>query len=341
MKPAKNSKRRFEHTKLLVIGEGHESRIGNLGDIVREFDGSEVLVVNRSGTLPASFHGRHVSSGKMIEIRLASYQGELHSWLAVTFGEGSWKVPTENRKQPPQLEPRQVIEIGHDLQAVVESVDVEFNRLIRIRFESESLVQRLYQYGRPIQYSYLEEDLEVWDQQTLFAGPPISVEPPSAGLNFSWRQIFELQKKGVEVVPIRHGAGLSSTGSELLDQKLPLAEWFSIGESSAGRINSAKKEGRKIFALGTTVARALESAIANGEVVAQGGLTTLRLGSDYKLQVVDGLITGMHEPGSSHLELLNSFCPRERTQRLYALAGKDGFLAHEYGDLAFLKCKCA
>ena len=223
-----NSKRRYEKSQLLIVRDDNRSRFTQLHDLAHEFSGNEVLVINQSATLPSSFEAIHGPSDRPIEIRLASYQGPkstgLDNWLAVAFGAGSWRTPTEKRKCPPRLEPGQDLEFGDGLSAEVISVDPLFNQLLGIRFKSDSLERRLYQHGRPIQYAHLKQPLEVWDQQNLFSGLPISVEPPSAAFNFTWRQIFDFQKMGVEIIPILHGAGLSSTRSVELDQRLPLPE---------------------------------------------------------------------------------------------------------------------
>ena len=132
-----------------------------------------------------------------------------------------------------------------------------------------------------------------------------------------------------------------SDSAAALDRRLPLPEWFSVSPSSARRINAAKLKGKNIVALGTTVARALESSMVARGVEAQSGLTDLKLDARYRLRVTDSLITGMHKPGSSHLELLAAFSPKQELERLYDSARKRGFLAHEYGDLSFIEGKVA
>jgi S-adenosylmethionine:tRNA ribosyltransferase-isomerase len=312
------------------------SEFGRLLDFVRSGD---LLVVNTSSTLPSSFFGRVLEQN--VELRLASFRGanasELNRWAAVLFGEGDWRTPTEHRQAPPRLRAGEVIEIEDDLSAVVTAVDPNFPRLLEIEFRSEHLVQRLYTYGRPIQYSYLEETLKVWDQQTIFGGPPVSVEPPSAAFSLTWAQVLELKRIGVEVATILHSAGISSSGDEKIDQLFPLAEYFEVPAATKRRIEAAKTRGSRVIAFGTTVTRALESAFANGFVA--HGYTTLRLGSDTKLRVVDALITGMHADGTSHFELMKAFCGCDMLKRADDEAEREGYRSHEFGDLALLSCR--
>ncbi|MGE0171250.1 MAG: S-adenosylmethionine:tRNA ribosyltransferase-isomerase [Oligoflexales bacterium] len=340
---ANDSIRHFENTKLLAITGSHpqvrHARIQDLGSFLQPGD---VLVVNRSATMPSSFSGIHKRDNVAMEIRLASFQGEglhdLSRWYAIAFGEGDWRTPTENRRLPPRLEVDDVIIVGRDLRIIVESVDTKFNRLVKIRFESSDLIKNLYEFGKPIQYSYLRRPLAIWDQQTIFAGPPISVEPPSASFALTWDQVFRLRERGVIICSILHGAGISSTGSEGLDAVLPLAEWYEVPQDTVNLIRSAKQMNQKIIALGTTVARALESAVSAGDLQAQSGFTTLKIGQHTRLSVVNGLISGLHAPGTSHLEMSKAFCSQEHIQRGYVEAERLGYRDHEFGDLSFLSC---
>ena len=340
MKPATTSRRLLEETKLLVLSGGNSvehTKVGRLDDFLGEGD---LLVINRSATLPSSFQGIVQRTGEAIEIRLAAFRGpspdRLENWFAFSFGAGSWRDPTEERGDPPLVSQGDVIWIGENLEAMV--IGVQHDCLLSIQFRSSSLQKSLYEYGKPIQYSYLDEELNNWDQQTIFAGPPISVEPPSAGFALTWEMIFKLRQKGVKVVSLLHGAGISSTGSSDLDGLLPLEEWYEIPEETVDAIHEAKKAKRKIVALGTTVLRALESSGRSGELDAGKGLTKLKITPGYEFKFVSSLISGMHELGTSHMEILNSFCPVELVKKGYGEAIARGYEGHEYGDLSFFDC---
>lgn len=349
MKPASTSARKKGSTKLMVLSHRDRvdhSRVRHLGDFL---EAGDLIVVNTSATLPASFRGQVERSREPLELRLASYQGprddrlagsprDLSSWLAVVFGDGTWKQATEARGNPPDLQDGDRLRIGTDLHAKIVEVDRASNRLVRIQFESKNLEHSLYEYGKPIQYSYLREQLQPWDQQTIFSGPPISVEPPSATFPFTWGQAFGLQKAGIGFVPILHGAGISTTGDDSLDGRLPFPEYFEIPPTSAEMINRAVQRGTRIVALGTTVARALESSAEDGFVGKLSGLTNLKIAPGLELQIVQALISGMHEPGTSHFELQKVFCNSHLISRGHDEAAARGYKVHEYGDLTFLTC---
>ena len=107
-------------------------------------------------------------------------------------------------------------------------------------------------------------------------------------------------------------------------------------ESTAQAIRTAKENARRVVALGTTVVRAVESSTRGGIVVPKSGVTRLTIGPHRPPEVVDALITGMHDEGASHLELMEAFCDRLVIERGYAEAGELGYLGHEYGDLSLL-----
>lgn len=347
MKPARNSKRYGNKTRLLVVqdqGRPEHERVNNLADRLEEGD---LLVVNTSSTLPSSFTGKVQRSSEELEIRLASFAGEspedLAEWWAVAFGSGSWRDPTERRGQAPELVVGDVVELNPKLH--VQILEVKEQRLLKVRFYSNaSLVSELYKAGRPIQYSYLEEELAVWDQQTIFSGPPLSVEAPSTAFPLTWKLLLKLRQKGVELATLWHGAGISSSGEDRIDNLFPLEEWYHIPEATAHAVRKARHEGRRIVGVGTTVVRALESAslvakAENGDLIRSGsGKTKLRITPDFVPQVIDLLLTGLHEEGSSHMDILDAFCQRERVRDAYNEAREKGYRGHEYGDLSLMDC---
>jgi S-adenosylmethionine:tRNA ribosyltransferase-isomerase len=338
MKPATSSFRNHGDTKVLIFNEDKKiihSQVRHLDQIL---DRGDVLVVNHSATLPSSFFGFVERTKEKIEIRLAAFQGphpnDLSNWWAFSFGEGDWHTPTEKRGAPPELKSGDRIILREDFW--IEVRRVRESRLLDIHFECQHLEKLLYEFGRPIQYSYLTEELKIWDQQTVFAGPPISVEPPSAAFPFTWDLLLRLKNKGVEIVPLLHSAGISSTGSEVLDQLLPLSEWYEIPMETAYRINQAKHNKRRVIALGTTVLRALETSVLKGFVLPGSGLTNLRITPQHNIQSVTGLITGMHELGTSHRDILHAFCPEDVVEHAYQEAEAQAYRSHEYGDISLI-----
>ncbi len=150
---------------------------------------------------------------------------------------------------------------------------------------------------------------------------------PSAGWPLTWDVLLGLRRAGVELATLTHAAGLSSTGDASLDRALPWPERYELPQRTLDAIARARARAGRVIAVGTTVARALESAHEAG-----AGIATLRLDAAYRARVVDGLLSGLHVPGESHFELLSAFAPREQLARGVALAAAHRLSAHELGD---------
>src|SRR5262249_45437399 len=161
---------------------------------------------------------------------------------------------------------------------------------------------------RPIQYSYIQEPLAMWDTWTSLASQPVAFEAPSAGFILDWSTLRALRARHACVASITHAAGISSTGDPDLDRVLPLDQPYAIPQATAALVNGTKQCGGRVLAVGTTVVRALEHAACRiGRVRSGGGVATGRIGAQTGLLIVDGIVSGMHEPGTSHFELLRAF----------------------------------
>lgn len=294
----------------------------------------DLLVLNDAATLPASLSGR--ADGAPIELRLLDEQSGL--WRAVAFGPGSWRTPTERRPQPPPLGPGARLSFG-GLSARVEAVLPPSPRLLAIRFDQsgEQFWSELYRVGKPVQYSYLSGDLRLWHVQNAYAARPWAVEAPSAGFVLNAELLSRLRQRGVEIATLTHAAGLSSSGDPALDAALPLAERFEIPEASVVAIARARARAGRVIAVGTSVVRALETrALEHGELRTGPGRSELRIGPGFSLRVVDGLLSGIHDPAASHYALLQAFASRAHLDAAHAAAERWGYLEHEFGDVCLL-----
>lgn len=179
--------------------------------------------------------------------------------------------------------------------------------------------------------------LELWDVWTSIASLPVAFEPPSASFVVDWRLTRALRERGIGFATISVAAGISSTGDAVLDARLPLDEPYRISRTAARAIANLKVAGGRLVAVGTTVVRALEhSAGAHGRVRAGDGLATQRIGPDSRLLVVDAILTGTHQPGVSHYELLHAFADDETLAMASAELDAFGYRTHEFGDSMFL-----
>lgn len=309
-----------------------DAGIADLPKLVRPGD---LLVVNDAATLPASLHGTW-GDGAEIELRLlARHVDDSGAWSAVLFGRGSFRTRTEDREPPPPVAAGDALRFG-DLGATVIALSPRSRRLVEVRFDAEgaALFAALYRVGRPVQYAHVAAPLSLWHTQTCYAARPWSVETPSAGRPLTWGLLLELARRGVRTAAITHAAGLSSTGDPAIDALLPLPERYEVPLATVTAIQETRAAGGRIIAVGTSVVRALEgrAAALGGELSPGDGVTDLRIGRASRLAVVDGLLTGLHEPEASHFELLQAFAPRALLERAYAHAEQAGYLGHEFGD---------
>jgi S-adenosylmethionine:tRNA ribosyltransferase-isomerase len=171
------------------------------------------------------------------------------------------------------------------------------------------------------------------EYQTVFAREPGSAEMPSAGRPFTAEVVTDLVTRGVTVAPIVLHTGVSSQEPG----EPPQPEWFRVPAATARLVNSAHQAGGRVIAVGTTVTRALESAVGpDGSVCAQQGWTNLVLGPSRPARAVTGLVTGWHAPGASHLALLAAVAGTSLVERAYAEAVRARYRWHEFGDSCLL-----
>jgi S-adenosylmethionine:tRNA ribosyltransferase-isomerase len=327
--------------RLLVLDENgvvsHHPRV-NFLNFIRAGD---VVIANDAATLPASLAGVHAPTGSTIEVRLAACDSLLPEavtrFTAVLFGSGDFRTPTEQRPLPPCVHAGEALYLG-PLTAIITAV-LGHPRLVDISFQHSvaEVWQALARYGRPIQYAYVPEPLAIWDTWTRIASRPVAFEPPSAGFMLDWTAIQSIRSHGADFATVTHAAGISSTGDAALDAFLPLDEPYEIPVATAALIADSRRRGGRVIAIGTTVVRALEHA-ANGDgTVRPGcGVATQRIGPCSRLSVVDAIVSGTHEPGTSHYELVRAFQDGAALDRMDREAEARGYRTHEFGDSVFV-----
>jgi len=275
-------------------------------------------------------------------VRLAGRQslaadGIRHS-IAVVFGAGDFRIRTEDRQPPPEFKTGDQLALG-PLRATVEEI-LSHPRLVHLVFDGSSneIWEGLARHGRPIQYSHVRTPLALWDVWTPIAGPPVAFEPPSASFALDWNTVGSLKKRGVQFVTITQAAGISSTGDPELDALLPFDEPYLIPPSTALAIRNAQARDGRVVAIGTTVVRTLEDAAAlNGSIRSGHGVAALRIGRSSRLRVVDAILSGTHESGTSHHELLRAFVNDETLSRIDRELALRDYRTHEFGDSIFLE----
>lgn len=320
---AATAPRAHEAQRLLVVGpEGVRDHLAPAA-FAGAFRPGDLLVVNDAATLPASL------VGDGIELRLLGTEDD-RTWTAGLLGPGTWRTPTEDRPLPPRSPVGTRLHFG-DLVATVTRVHEASWRLVDVVFDrtGAALWSALYRCGRPVQYAHVADDLALWDVQNVYAGRPWALEMPSAGRILDGATVRALQERGVGIAAVTHAAGISSVGDPVIDAMLPLPERFEVRAETWEAIARARAGGGRIVAVGTSAARALEGGARSG---ATRGVTALRIGPGLRRAVVDGIVTGIHELGTTHFDLLEAFVPRSSLLRALETSRAVGLLGHELGD---------
>lgn len=328
--------------RLLYLDEYGAIRHAPRSQLVEFLRAGDLVIANDAATLPASLQGVHARTGRSIEVRLAGKPSlavrDVQRFIAVAFGPGDYHTRTEDRALPPVFEVGDELKLG-SLIARVEDV-LGHPRLLAIRFtaEADELWRGLATHGRPVQYAHVNEPLALWDVWTSIAGAPVAYEPPSAGFALDWKMLRDFEARGIEFATLTHAAGISSTGDPELDRRLPFDEPYRIPVATEEAIAAALCEGRRIVAIGTTVVRALEhSAATFGSVAAGESVANIRIGAETQLRVVDVLLSGTHEPGTSHYELLQAFADKSALRRADDALESAGYRTHEFGDSVLIE----
>jgi S-adenosylmethionine:tRNA ribosyltransferase-isomerase len=305
------------------------TRFHEIGDFLKPGD---LLVVNSSRTLPATLNACD-ENGAPTEVRLANQRSE-DRWDALLL---------RGRAQAGRAGMR--LDFGSGMSGHVLARSPEHSFLWEVQFDRccAELLDIIYRLGFPVRYSYAAEGLPLDLYQTVYADEPGSVEMPSAGRPFTWQLLLALQRKGIALARITLHTSLSSTRDESLDALHPIyEEEYNVPTEAAAAVLEARAKRGRVIAVGTTVVRALESAAlavdpgpagADLEIKPGRARTSLHITAAHQLRVVDALLTGLHEPESSHLDLLSAFVRPERLRPAYLEAVARGYLWHEFGDV--------
>ena len=282
----------------------------------------DVLVRNNTKVLPARMYGYTPNGGK-VEILLLK-----------RFDLNEWEVLVKPGKKAKK---GTVLFVSEELKAeIMDIIEDSGGRRVRFIYDGvfEDIISRVGEMPLP---PYITEKLKDRSRyQTVYAKTDGSAAAPTAGLHFTDRLLTELKEKDVEIVDILLHVGLGTfrpvKADEVTEHKMH-SEYYEISEAAAERINLAKKEGRRVIAVGTTSVRTLESvADENGFVKAQKGNTEIFIYPPYKFKCVDSLITNFHLPKSTLVMLVASMTGREKILELYNLAVEKRYRFFSFGD---------
>lgn len=319
--PPEASGRARDDVRLLVARDSGVEH-ARFRDLAAQLSPGDLVVVNTSATRPAAVDGvRPGGAGITVHFSAPDRAGR---WVVELRG------PDGARERG---EPGEVVFLPGGARVELDAPVTE-GRLWSAALTGELPVEEyLDRYGRPITYDYVAGRWPLEAYQTVFARVPGSAEMPSAARPFTHRLVTDLVARGVTVAPVVLHCGVSSP--ELGER--PQEEAFKVPASTARLVNETRRSGGRVIAVGTTVTRALETvARRDGTVEAGGGKTDLVLDASRPARAVDGLVTGWHPPGASHLSLLEAVAGTTLVQRAYDAALAARYLWHEFGDSCLL-----
>jgi len=318
----------------LLIGRPDRVAHSTFSQLGEHLDAGDLLVINNSQTLAAEVDG--LQAGDWPTVIHVATELDDHSWVIElrTAPDGARPLLHAQSGEVIRLADAVRMRLLEPYPAPNASPTGHGTRLWRAQvISSQPFTEYLATHGRPISYGYLRDRWPLADYQTIFSIYPGSAEMPSAARPFSYELLARLIADGIGVIPITLHTGLSSQEAG----EPPQPERFTVSDATARAVNSARDAGNRIIAVGTTVTRALESALGfDGRLRARKGWTDLVLGPHRPAQVVDGLITGLHNPDASHLLLVESVVGAATAQRAYDAAVAERYLWHEFGDSCLL-----
>lgn len=297
----------------------HDARFRDLLTILMPGD---LVVVNESATVPAALAAR-APFGEFLLHLSTRYAPDFY------LAEPRW---SPSQPGPLPLPPGSHFEVAGVPARVVSSYP-GVPRLLYVAFDAP-IGPRIASQGRPIRYGYVARDYPLERYQTVFASVPGSAEMASAGRPFSNELVAQLEDHGVRFARIVLHAGVSSVEvtSPIVESHPISPEPFSVPGETVAAIEATRCAGGRVIAVGTTVARALESARDGERLAPACGFTRLFLHPGRPPRSFDALLTGFHDPETTHLALLYSVAGASAVRRAYASAIQRGYLWHEFGD---------
>lgn len=294
-------------------------------DVTDYLKKGDVLVVNNTKVYPARIHAMTEHGGK-VEILLLKRQN-LTDWEVLVKPGKKCREGT-------------VLKVNDELSVEILSRTEEGGRIVRFLFDGvfEDILSRVGEMPLP---PYIHEKLKDQSRyQTVYCKEEGSAAAPTAGLHFTTELLDRIRGMGVEIVEVQLNVGLGTFRpvkvEDVTTHKMH-TEYYSVTEEAAEKINAAKREGRRVIAVGTTSVRTLESAAnENGAVEAKHGDTDIFIYPPYKFKVVDALITNFHLPESTLVMLVAAFTSREKILKLYNLAVKEKYRFFSFGDAMFI-----
>ena len=295
-------------------------------DIIDYFNKGDVLVVNNTKVIPARLFGKKAETGANIEVFLLK-RHNLTDWEILIKPVKRVKVGTE-------------IVISPELKCEILSIGDFGSCEVRFKFDGvfEEILDRVGEMPLP---HYIKQKCEKKERyNTVYSKFDGSSAAPTAGLHFTNELLNKLKEKGVIITAVLLHVGLGTfrpvSEDNILNHKMH-TEYYEVKKEAADIINKAKKEGRRVIAVGTTSIRTLESvATKYGEMKECSGDTNIFIYPGYNFKIVDGIITNFHLPESTLIMLVSAFLGVENTLNMYNTAVKEKYRFYSFGDATLL-----
>lgn len=315
-----------DRSRLLVVHrDGAGFRHLEFRDIVDLIPAGDALVINETRVFPARLRGRKPTGAPAEVLLLRPVSSDERDWHALV-------------RPGSKLKPGRVVEIADGFRVHVTDSIPGGGRLVRLESElaPRDAIERWGEMPLP---PYIERDADAADRtryQTVYGTVTGSVAAPTAGLHFTPAVLSRLRDKGVEIVPLLLHVGVGTfrpVEAESLEDHDMHSEWFEVPESSARTLNGIRARGGAVWAVGTTVARTLETVTdGEGRVAAGTGWTDIFIHPPYTFRGVDRLVTNFHLPRSTLLMLVSAFAGYETAMAAYEVAVREGYRFYSYGD---------
>lgn len=285
-------------------------------DLPQFFERGDLLVVNVSATVPSALSAHTRGADKSDTFT-----------LSISTRLPSGRCVVEPRRH--EATPGEVLELPAGATAILHAPYRASQRLWEATLSGTGdVIAYLYAEAKPISYLHMRTEWPIEAYQTVYASEAGSAEMPSAGRPFTLEMLDRLTSMGVGIAPIVLHTGVSSPERD----EPPYDEQFKVSAQTAARVRMTRSRGRRVIAVGTTVVRALESATSGPHIEGAAGWTDRVISPESPPRAVDAMITGLHEPRSTHLAMLEAIAGPEHVDAAYRSALDGGYLWHEFGD---------
>lgn len=318
-----------DHSRLLVL----DKKTGavehkHFYDVIDYLNEGDCLVINETKVLPARLYGTRKDTGAVIELLLLK-----------RIDDKCWETLVKPGKKA--KEGTEIIFKENLLTGTITEVHEDGNRIIKFQYEGifEEILDQLGEMPLP---PYIHEKLEDKNRyQTIYAKNPGSAAAPTAGLHFNDELLKKVEEKGIKIARLTLHVGLGTfrpVKAEFISEHKMHSEYYELTQTEADKINSAKIGGFKVFSVGTTSTRTLETiGDENGLVRAQSGWTDIFIFPGYEYKVVDCLITNFHLPESTLVMLVSALAGKENIMNAYNEAVKEKYRFFSFGDAMLIK----